>query len=89
MAIFYSHDHFRMTLHSCWAEEKEGQERFEFWNQFCPQYSFVAPQVVTDMNVWLNEPITGNEYLNYVAWDRRTPIHSLNFRWLLQFTLIY
>jgi len=41
----------------------------------------VAPQVVEDTNDWLSNQSLGKEYLN-VTWDRKTPIHSLNFRFL-------
>ena len=70
-----------MTLHKCWAErEFDGQNKFEFWNRFCPLFSFVAPQVVQDVNIWINDSnVDTFEYLN-VVWDRKTLIHSVNFR---------
>ena len=80
----YFHDHLRMSLYQCWAERGSGatsEDRFEIWNQFCPKYQFVAPQVVEDTNDWLSNQSLGKEYLN-VTWDRKTPIHSLNFRFL-------
>ena len=71
-----------MSLYQCWAERGSGQnsqDKFEIWNQFCPKRTFVAPQVVEDTSAWLNDQSLGKEYLN-VTWDRKTPIHSLNFR---------
>ena len=71
-----------MTLHKCWAERGfGGQNKFEFWNQFCPLFSFVAPQVVQDVNIWINNPNVDTEYMYLnVVWDRKTLIHSVNFR---------
>ena len=74
---YKSDDQFSLTLYKCWAER--GSETFEFWNQFCPLFSFVAPHVVDDVNIWINDLSEDNQYLN-VAWDRKTLIHSVNFR---------
>ena len=69
-----------MSLHSCWAEKlSDSTAKVEFWNEFCPKFDWVAPEVVTDTSDWLADGNRGFGYLK-VAWDRQSSIHSINFR---------
>ena len=70
-----------MSLHKCWAEKVSASfpGKLEFWNEFCPQYDWVAPEVVDDTAAWLADDNQGFGYLK-VAWDRQSSIHSINFR---------
>jgi len=43
---------------------------FEFWDEFCPKYNWVAPE---------SGATTGSGYLK-THWDRTTSIHAINFR---------
>merc|ERR1712176_455803 len=43
---------------------------FQFWDEFCPKYNWVAPE---------SGATTGSGYLK-THWDRATSIHAINFR---------
>ena len=71
-----------MSLHKCWAEKVGASTTtVEFWNEFCPKFDWVAPEVVADTS-------TGNAlgYLK-VVWDRKRSLHSVNFRKFSQIKL--
>jgi len=44
--------------------------QFEFWDEFCPKYNWVAPE---------SGATTGNGYLK-AHWDRASSLHRINFR---------
>ena len=69
-----------MSLHKCWAEKvTDSTTKLEFWDQFCPNFDWVAPEVVANITTWLDDANQGFGYLK-VAWDRQSSIHSINFR---------
>ena len=45
-------------------------KEFEFWDEFCPKYNWVAPE---------SGATTGSGYLK-THWDRATSLHAINFR---------
>ena len=45
-------------------------QEFEFWDEFCPKYNWVAPE---------SGATTGSGYLK-THWNRATSIHAINFR---------
>ena len=64
-----------MSLHQCWAEKVgDSATKVDFWNEFCPQFDWVAPEVVAD-----TATDGGLGYLKAV-WDRKRSLHSVNFR---------
>ena len=78
-----------MSLHKCWAEKvTDSNIKLEFWDEFCPKFDWVAPEVVADTNAWLNDADKGFGYLK-VAWNRTNSIHSINFRNVLRIHSIY
>ena len=69
-----------MSIHKCWAENVDDPTiKLEFWDQFCPLFDWVAPEVVPDTTAWFDDANQGFGYLK-VAWDRQSSIHSINFR---------
>ena len=73
----------RLSLLKCWAEKivtgtTTKPKPITFWDQFCPQYDWVAPEVVADVKTG------GKGYLKAV-WDRKRAIHHVNFRKLSKF----
>ena len=51
-------------------------QEFEFWDEFCPKYNWVAPE---------SGATTGSGYLK-THWDRLTSIHAINFRIFFKMT---
>ena len=73
-----------MSLHQCWAEKVgDSAIKVNFWNEFCPQFDWVAPEVVTD-----TATDGGLGYLKAV-WDRKRSLHSVNFRKFSKLKLIF
>ena len=69
-----------MSLHKCWAEKvSDANTKVEFWNEFCPRFDWVAPEVVADTAAWNADATKGFGYLK-VAWDRKSSIQAINFR---------
>ena len=69
-----------MSLHKCWAEKvSDANTKVEFWNEFCPKFDWVAPEVVADTAAWNTDANQGFGYLK-VAWDRKSSIQAINFR---------
>ena len=72
-----------MSLHQCWAEKVgDSATKVDFWNEFCPQFDWVAPEVVAD-----TATDGGLGYLKAV-WDRKRSLHSVNFRKFSQIKLL-
>jgi hypothetical protein len=75
---------YALSLYRCWASKDAkattaGEEtltgadtalEFEFWDEFCPKYNWVAPE---------SGATTGSGYLK-THWDRATSLHAINFR---------
>ena len=64
-----------MSLYKCWAEKStDDNTKIVFWNDFCPQFDWIAPEVVADTSI-----DGGLGYLKLV-WDRKRSIHAVYFR---------
>ena len=69
-----------MSLYKCWAEKVgDATTKVDFWDEFCPKFDWVAPEVVADAST-----DGGLGYLKYV-WNRSQSLHHVNFRKISKF----